>query len=329
MTTFRGILREIDKASRRYQREQERQERENKKSHKAYIKQQEIENARDTVSLYENFIISIISLHKNCSEKINWLTIKNTLPPITPMFKNTNELKAKEKLDLYKPSLLDKIFRLTEKRKIKLSKKIDDAKILDIKLFEQENNKYNQDLIIWKQEQSLANGILDKNNEICRECFNKLFNKAYFSDFISGITLNFYSNTIETTIKINDMSIIPDEILSLTYTEKISRKKMPDSKRLDIYQDYVCSTALRIAREIYAILSYDNFVINVNCDILNESTGYKEEKTILSTIIESEKLDKINFTDTDASMCIKNFSFNMNFSKNKGFLPIEKLTLKP
>ncbi|MEA4967932.1 MAG: hypothetical protein VB048_07450 [Bacteroidaceae bacterium] len=327
MTTFRGFIRELDRASRRYQREQERQERENRKAYQAHLKQQEIENAKETVLAYDNFITSLTSLHKNCSEKINWLEIKNTIPPTQPVLKNTNEIKAKNKLDTYTPSFIDKIFKWTEKRKKTLHKKIEDAKILDTKLFEQENNKYNQDLIIWKEEQSIANGILNKNNEICIECFKKFFNKEYFSDFISDLTLIFHSDAIEINIKINDISIIPNEILSLTYTDKMSRKKMPFSKKLDIYQDYICSTTLRIAREIYAILSYDKSLINVNCNLLNESTGYKEEKTILSSIIESKKLNSINFIDTDASMCIKNFIHNINFSKTKGFSSVEKLTL--
>lgn len=44
----------------------------------------------------------------------------------------------------------------------------------------------------------------------------------------------------------------------------------------EIYQDYVCSCVLRVAREIYAIIPDDLIIITAVDKLLNLKTGHKE-----------------------------------------------------
>lgn len=83
----------------------------------------------------------------------------------------------------------------------------------------------------------------------------------------------------------------------------------------DLMQDYVCSVAIRTARDTFALLPVRTVFINAVDD------GY----TILSVMFEREKFSKIKFTMADPSNIIEKFTHNMHFSLQTGFSPVEEL----
>ena len=101
---------------------------------------------------------------------------------------------------------------------------------------------------------------------------------------------------------------------------------MPKGEFFTIYQDYVCGAALRAANELFALLPIDMVFVTAVDDLLNTSTGHKEEQPILSVAIPRGTLDSLNLSNIDPSDAMTNFVHNMIFKKTKGFEAVEKVT---
>jgi len=76
MATLNRAIRSYGATVRRMEREQQRKARESAKRFKEQQKLQEIENAQQAVSDWENYVDTIQSLHKNCTEPVDWEQIK-------------------------------------------------------------------------------------------------------------------------------------------------------------------------------------------------------------------------------------------------------------
>jgi hypothetical protein len=129
-----------------------------------------------------------------------------------------------------------------------------------------------------------------------------------------------------TNLKTNGEDVIPSDIKTLIKTGKVSTKKMPKSQFYELYQDYICSCALRVSREIFAVLPTAMVIVNANGELLNSKTGHMEECTLLSVAIPRETIEKLNIDAIDPSDSLSNFVHNMSFKKTSGFGAVEKLT---
>ena len=103
MPTFNQLARSYSAAKKRENREAARR-------YKAELKQQEIADASEAVKTYEDYIDVLLSMHKNCSEKIDWHKIKKDIEPVKPINKKINEVVATEKLTDYTPGFMTKLF---------------------------------------------------------------------------------------------------------------------------------------------------------------------------------------------------------------------------
>jgi len=140
------------------------------------------------------------------------------------------------------------------------------------------------------------------------------------------------SSTIEVVLRVNDDDAIPSEIKSQLKSGKLSAKKMPKAVFYELYQDYICSCSLRVARETFALLPVDMVIVNAIGKILNTKTGYIEEQPILSVAIPGQTLETLSLDTIDPSDSMGNFVHNMNFKKTSGFRAVEKIDpslLKP
>ncbi|MDR0952768.1 MAG: hypothetical protein LBM71_01060 [Elusimicrobiota bacterium] len=321
MATFKGFLRELDRIQRRSARSAERE-------HKISLKRQEARNARNAVEEQEEFLSFITTVHKDCSKKINWTEINSKDAPLKPEFNQSNRITAKNNFKNYIPSFFDKIFKLEKYRKRILLGKILKGKKLDSKLFEIKRNNYINRLAEWEAYQRLSKGLLDNNPAVYVECFKSFFDNECLTNLAHELIFKHDGGIVKIKIKSRKMNdFIPQEKLSFTSTGKLSTRAMPISKRNEIYQDYICSIALRIAREIEALFPIDKFLVNIVDDIVNPSTGHLEEQILLSLMPVKDTINKINFEKIDASSCITNFKHNMKFTKTKGLEPIKEVSI--
>lgn len=275
-----------------------------------------LEQARYEVELFENQIDVITSVHKECSEPIDWEKMKSSSPPFRIGEPGPNELKALKKLNDYKPTWIDKLFNRAELKKAALQKEVEAAKEIDKKEYEK-----------WKEEVNLAKRIVEGDLTAYTEAIKLL---APFED-IQELGTNLRITTthpqhVEATVNIHSEKVVPKEVKTLTKTGKVSTRAMSKTRFYELYQDYVCSCVLRIARELFAILPIETVYIHANGEVLNTATGHLEEVTILSVKIPRETLEKLHFDQIDCSDAMSNFDHNMKFRKTKGFAAVEKIT---
>lgn len=295
-----------------------RLKREREKAAKERQKQLELEYAKAAVEEYENLIVALRTIHISHSEFIDWNSINSIEEPypdpsITP---GPKEQEAQEKKANYSPGFIakhikffDNINRRNLDELIKKSKK-------------QDSDTYEK----WKNANilstSILNGDIDTMLAVVEE--EKIFDELV--EFGSGFEIGFLNaKTAEVEFSIKAESVVPTESKTLTSTGKLSTKSLPKGKRLDIMQDYVCSTILRIAGDLFAILPLNSIYITAMDTFIDTTIGSNEEKDIISVLIDREVYNQLNLELIDPSDSMQNFQCNMKFLKTKGFKPIERI----
>ena len=102
---------------------------------------------------------------------------------------------------------------------------------------------------------------------------------------------------------------------------------MNKGKFNELYQDYICSCVLRVARELFALLPIENVFVTAIGELLNKQSGHIEEQPILSVNIPKNSLDKLNLGLIDPSDSMRNFVHNMDFKKTTGFNAVTRLSV--
>ena len=83
----------------------------------------------------------------------------------------------------------------------------------------------------------------------------------------------------------------------------------------DLLQDYVCSTCIRIARDILALLPVAEVVVHA---VLGGDT-------VVSVRFDRATMDTIKFGWVDPSDVLDRFRHNMSFTSGRGFAPVERI----
>lgn len=83
----------------------------------------------------------------------------------------------------------------------------------------------------------------------------------------------------------------------------------------DLIQDFVCSTAIRIARDMFALLPIENTVVH----------GVLKGNTVLSVNFDRSGLSKIKLNFADPSDVTERFPHEMDFDVTRGFRGVKRL----
>lgn len=324
--SWKGALRSIEAASRRADREALRRQRELERQQKEFAKMQELEQANYEVELYENRIELLKSIHQDCGNVWNWEKIKSISAPKKPTKHNKTELFAQNNLDTYKPSMFDKLFGKIESKRTTLKSNIDKAKKEDEREYQKALKEYEKKFIEWQENVELSSKILNGNTEAYEEAIKQINPFVEIGDI--GSSVNFQvinSSLIDVTLHVNSEQVIPSEVKSLLRSGKLSTKQMPKGQFYELYQDYICSCVLRVARELFALLPINNIIVTSVGNLLNPQTGHIEEQPILTVFIPKETLNILNLSMIDPSDSMSNFVHKMNFKRTQGFSVVEKI----
>ena len=93
------------------------------------------------------------------------------------------------------------------------------------------------------------------------------------------------------------------------------KEVMCEQAYFELLQDYICSCALRTARDIFALLPVSKVIVH----------AVSEGDTILSVEFERRILLKLKFQGCDASNLVSQFKHNMIFNRQSGFSPVDRL----
>jgi hypothetical protein len=128
---------------------------------------------------------------------------------------------------------------------------------------------------------------------------------------------------VEATVQVVNVAEIPSVRRAPTLSGPF--KKVPRREMLEEYQDYVCSTVLKVACELFELLPIEVVFVHAMTDVLDRRTGTESQKTILSVAFTREGLSALTLSDLNAADIVANFDHRMTFSSTKGFGAIEPL----
>jgi hypothetical protein len=324
--SFKKTLRSIEAAQRRSERESRKRQRELERQQKEKEKMEDVERANYDVQVYENRIDVLTSIHKECGNDWNWEDILLSSAPIEPSKSNVHENEARDILNNYEPGLSDKFLRRGDKKRLEFQKAVELAIEEDNNEYANSIQEYEQELDYWNLTHDLAKRILSKDVDAYIEAIEQVGSFEEIMGLGSQIRFKVEEcNLVEADLNVHSAEVIPSEVKSLLKSGKLSVKKMPKTTYFGLYQDYVCSCAIRVAREVFALLPTDMVIIHVISEILNSKTGNLEELPILSVAIPEETLQKLSLDMLDPSDSMDNFIHNMKFMKTKGFNPVERI----
>ena len=177
----------------------------------------------------------------------------------------------------------------------------------------------------YKTLNDLSERIEKKDTQAIKEAISFLEIYKDLEDYGSDLSVSVTpSLKVIVDFYVHDEEVIPNATKDLIRKGlEVREKPYPTTKKNEIYQDYVCSCILKIAKETFQFHEILNVVqVNAIGSILNTSNGNYEEQTIISVILKRSKLEGLNFDLLDPSDSIKNFEHRMDFNKKEGFKPV-------
>lgn len=317
--TQSGARRAIAGEKRQLQREAQKRRRELERQAKEMAKLSALEQARLEVETFENSLDVLLSVHKEPCEQWDWISVAAALKPPAPRIETKFELHARyEALANYPRDPQDAQAALQIARDL-------DNQAYHVALEEHRTNVEQIESL-----KDLADRILNKEGLAFLEAFAG-FNPV--AEFSSAGSLRRFAvergDLVDCAFKVNFEGTIPKEAKSLTAGGKLSVKPMPNARRHEHYQDYVSACALRMAREIFAMLPIETVIVTALADVTVDPPGTPNEKPILSVVFDRVGFEKLDFEAAPPAEAIDQFHRSCNFKVTRGsggFQPVTPLT---
>jgi hypothetical protein len=315
---WKASIRAMEAAERRQQREAQKYQRELERRAKEQTKLSTLEQARLEVETHENRLEVLLSIHKEQGAVWDWSAIAASLPPSHPQKTSYHEYKMRRRMLV-----------MQSHQKQEAGAAVDRARYQDEQMFQTEMQNYSEKKAEWEGMRNLARRILVGESKAYTEALVEVNPFAEISDLGSELHFTVHSmKLLGCELKVNSALAIPSESKTLTVSGKVSVKQMPRSRFHEIYQDYLCSCVLRVAREVFALLPVETVLITAAADIFNPSTGKTVEHPVLSVVIPRAVLAQLDFDRLDPSDAMENFLHRGDFKasrKSGAFLPITPL----
>jgi hypothetical protein len=266
---------------------------------------------------YESLVNAIKTIHTICDDEIDWREVNARKEPFDPNGMGPRQASAIQALNNFRPNLIQKAVKsLAEKERASLAEAAERAVSEDRAEYEE-----------WKNLNLLSKKVLAGDVDAYFQVINEMNPLDDLLEYGSEFVFSADDGTVmEVEFKVKSEQIVPKYSMSLTKTGKMSKKELTKTAYYDLVQDYVCSCAIRIARDMFALLPLKTVVVHAVDDIINTETGHQENATILSVVFERDVLNGLNFANIDPSDAMNNFIHNMKFLKTSGFKPVERIT---
>ena len=308
-------IRANEAAFRRQEREAQRHQRELERRAKEQAKLSAIELARLEVETFENQIEMLLSVHKEVGKSWNWSVLKASLPPPCPLKKSYHELRAKQN------SLVTPPWQVGDSNAI-----IEQSRLQDESIFRQEYQAYTDAHAQWNRLMELSTRILAEEEGAFSDALAEYGPLDEVSDSDTSIDLKiFYSKLLECRLKLDGKKMIPPEIKSLTANEKLVTKPMPKGRFFEIYQGWISSCVLRVARELFAFLPLDTVLVTVLIDTLDYSTGHPIELPVLSVSMPRVEINRLRYDQLNPYNAIENFPHRGTLSVSRRSEDFERI----
>lgn len=312
-TMVREMERESKRQARVHQQEIARMEREARQEHKANQKQAALQSAKLEVARFENEVELLLSLHKEAVEPVDWDVQFRALPSALPFRISFDALKA-ERRQLFEDTSSD-WESIVSARELSTGGVSDQPSELP--------TRPNQD-------RQFARDVLKGDEAAYIEAINQFSSLDEVQASGCELDLIYHDpDRFEVVLELGDIEAVPSEQKSLRANGKVSAKKMPVKQRAEIYQDYICSCLLRVAREVFAVLPIKKLLLHARVPLASKDKGNGGLSSVYSVMLTPAGFSGLNFDTLDPSDTIESFPHAGDFkaSRKAGiFQAIEPMT---
>jgi hypothetical protein len=313
-----GSFKAYQAAMRRVEREEKKRSRELARLSKEQAKLSALEQARLEVEAYENQIALLLSVHQEACDEWDWLALASALPEPPPDTYRQGELRAKQNALVAFP---------VDRQAAVLA--VDEWQRHDKRQLHESRQAHAADQAETENLRDLARRILLHESMAYIEAFAELNPVAEIS---SAGSLRRFSveneQLIECVLKASAIDVIPAHVKSLTAGGKVAMRTMAKSQYHELYQDYICGCALRVAREVFAMLPVQWLLTTVLADVRDPATEAIGEHPVLSVAMDRATILGIDYGNLDTTEAIEHFQHRGNFKasrKTGAFQPITPL----
>jgi hypothetical protein len=301
---------------------QRRSERAAAQRHRQYVAQQkqlhtltQRAQAAHTAESHETSLEMLVTLHRDAASPWDWQRVLVSPPPCRG---KEREEDARRSLDSYKPSFFEWLFRRAQSRRAELETAVAKASADD-------EAAWSDTVEQWKWYQQLAQGVVQGDLRAYQAVIDNLSPFEELESIGASVRTHILGHSCAEAFTTVRNDVVPSIEHKLLASGRLSSKDMPKTKYWVLYQDYVCSAAIRVAREIFHILPLARTYVHVTAVMLNKATGHSGPETVLSVEFDRDRLLGLNFDRIVASDAVASFRHAMNFKKTAGFSPVENL----
>lgn len=178
----------------------------------------------------------------------------------------------------------------------------------------------------WQWFHDVAAGVLGGNPQACEAVLQHLGPFQRLQELGGSIRVSIQQDwCVEAWLAANGAEVIPAEQPTITPAGKSGRRKVAGSRRWELFQDHVCSAALRVARETFALLPIPVVFVHVADVRVDPATGHQGFVPIVSVAFDRETFAGLNLDGVDPSSAVEGFDHAMAFKKASGFAEVVPL----
>ena len=308
----------METASRRANREAERRW---KSEQKAMI----AAHAEDAVAEWRDHLQNIVSLHVNPNDDVDWEALRERPEPAPPVRNSKHEDRALGDLNKFRPRFFDFLSGGSEKRRQRLADAVVDARTLDEAEYQKRLGQYQEDHSDWQADRELAARLLAGDISAQKDVISEM--TSWSDDGLIGTRLSFSitDDFLHAVAHVHGDDVVPTYRRKQLQSGKLSETKMPAGERHELYQDYVCSVALKVAGDLFSVLPRDEVFVTCTASMLDKATGHMADTPILSVQFVRPTFNNLRLSAIDPSDSMSNFNHVMNFKRTKGFSLIDPI----
>ncbi|HEX5750708.1 MAG TPA: hypothetical protein VFZ09_31060 [Archangium sp.] len=282
-----------------------------KREAKEQERQNQLRLARESAEQSDARIEELKSAHKACSAPIDWRALAASLPPAPVTPTHWAERSADRRTRLLS------LFEVPSAQLPNMASAVAE----DSDRFHSAQRAFQEEVLEQADSGALAQGILQGDSKSYRRVLQEISYNSMAPP--GGIAVDFEIHSphlVEAKITAQGSAILPPEVQTLTSTGKLSTKAMPRIQFVELYQDYVCSLVLRVAREVHALLPVKAVLITAY-----SADGLPALSPVLSTIIHRKQMEGLPFDTLDPSDALDGLQTRTNFKASRrtgAFQPI-------
>lgn len=281
---------------------------------------------RAAVVTYNNYITSLLSVHTHSPETLNWDDYSNAHEPKLPLRQSLNQDVADQEYRSYAPTILDKIFGQCKKKMSDLMKNTEQAKRYDDLIYNASLKEFRNEYQDWEKGQRIAKGVKNSEPEAYQQAIEFLDPCEQLTQMGTRVRIESHADHVVAHLNFHLTEMIPDYVVSHTPAGKVLKTEMPVQRFHELCHHHICASALRIGREIFAVLPVDTVLVHAYTFLPDATSGGTHKELILSVKLTHKEMQELDFKTLSGPDHLAGFSPSIDFTLQNGFSPVLPLS---